>query len=79
MRNILHVGEVIPMKRIILSKCQRSILEALFAVQRYPTKTQRKELAIQTGLQELKIIHWFRHKREIEKLRQCGEYYHFIL
>ena len=56
-----------------MNEHQRSLLERSFAVSYFPKKNTLKELALQTGLNEAKIYHWFANKRVAERSRGGGK------
>ena len=57
----LHTGA--RKKYSMINKHQRSVLEAAFTVQFFPNKTSLEQLALQTGLNAIKVAKWFAFRR----------------
>ena len=72
---LTHVGGQMPVTRKVFkfNKYQISILEKLFAVSRYVNRSTSKKVALQTGLKEEQVYHWFIRKRWKEKMELCKE------
>ena len=71
------VGEAEPVSSIYSrpNRIQSSVLEQSFAACRFPDKPMLKKLALQTGLNQQKIINWFGYRRQKARKEKCGKYY----
>ena len=54
-----------------LNEHQRSALETFFTLHHFPSKTALKRLAMQTGLSEKQVYHWFGNKRFNTRQGKC--------
>ena len=54
-----------------LNEHQRSALETFFTLHHFPNKTALNRLAMQTGLSEKQVYHWFGKKRFITRQGKC--------
>ena len=62
----------------MINKHQRSVLEASFRVQFFPNKTTLEQLALQTGLNEIKVSNWFAYRR-LKTRQGKGDEHYFIV
>ena len=47
------------------------MLEAVYAVNPYPTTSEREEVEVEAGLKQKTVVEWFQNKRAREK-RRCA-------